>query len=249
MRLVNGGLGANYIYFEFGYNGLLYTLFFSLGAVVSGPIFIFFTRVSKRFTRNQLMRASIIGIVGGNLLMLLFGLLVPSSAGMFKFVLLMVGNLFAFAGQNTYYLVSMICIANTVEYNEWKTGARAEGIIFSVRPFLTKLGFAAIQLMTLVIFLLSGVRLYSNQIAEVENMANKGLFTEEGKTAAIEEILKNIPGNKNAILLICMTVIPIVILIASYYFYHKKYIITEEKYDQILAEINERNSAATAIKE
>ena len=45
---------------------------------------------------------------------------------------------FAFLGQTLVYLIMIICIANTVEYNEWKTGRREEGIVFSVRPFISK---------------------------------------------------------------------------------------------------------------
>jgi melibiose permease/lactose/raffinose/galactose permease len=169
--------------------------------------------------------------------MLLSGLLVP--AGMVKFALLILTNVFVFGGQSVYYLVIMICIANTVEYNEWKTGARAEGIIFSVRPFITKVGWALINLLNLVIFLLSGVREYTNRIADFENAAAKGL-DEAAKKVGIEAVLASIPPGKNAALLACMTVIPAVLALASYALYRRKFTITEERYEQILEDLKAR---------
>ena len=47
----------------------------------------------------------------------------------------MISNL----GQYCFYLVMMISILNTVEYNEYKRGVRDEAIIASLRPFLTKM--------------------------------------------------------------------------------------------------------------
>ena len=237
--LVNNGLGINYIFFEFGYNGFLFTVFSALGAVATGAVMLFFTPISKRFTRAQLMRAATICIVGGCAAMLLAGLLIPAGAGMAKFVVMMLTNIFVFAGQSIYYLIIMICIANTVEYNEWKTGARAEGIIFSVRPFITKVGWAFINLITLIIYLATGVREFTNQIADFENAAARGMDAVT-KAKGIEAVLAQVPAGKNAALLACMTIIPAVLGLISYYLYKRKFNITEERYEQILAELKER---------
>jgi len=245
--ILNGGLGMNYIFFEFGYNGLLFTIFSTLGALASGVVMLFYTPISKRFSRNQLIRFATLSIVGGYAFLLLVGLAVPSSAGMFKFALMMLGNLFAFGGQGVYYLVIMICIANTVEYNEWKTGARAEGIIFSVRPFITKLGWAVIQLIVMAVFMLSGVRVYTNQIADLENAAHMGLDAAT-RIDRINEVLAQVAPGRSMALLACMTIIPSVLALISYVLYKRKYTITEEFYDQILIELKERKAIAEAAQ-
>jgi len=103
--LAMGGLGINYIFFEFGYNGFLVTVFSALGGVASGLIMMFFTPISKRFTRDQLMCFAAVCVVGGSALMLLLGLLVPHTMVVFKFALMMVANLFSFGGQSIFYLV------------------------------------------------------------------------------------------------------------------------------------------------
>ena len=240
--ILNGGLGMMYIYFEFGYNGFLVTVFSALGAGASAGVMLFYAPISKRFTRNQLMRVAAICTAGGYSMMLLFGLLLPPGLGLAKFALMMFANLFAFGGQGVTYLVIMICIANTVEYNEWKTGARAEGIIFSVRPFVTKLGAAFTQLTVSAVFLLAGVREFTNRIAEIEKAAAKGLEAAE-KSAGIKSVLASVPSGKSAAILVCMTIIPALLAIASYYVYNKKYTITEEKYDRMLMELEARKGA------
>jgi melibiose permease/lactose/raffinose/galactose permease len=242
--IINSGLGLSYIFFEFGYNGTLFTVFSALGGIASGAVMLFFTPISKRFNRAQLMKTATVSVLGGNALMLLFGLLLPGG-GILKFALLMVANLFAFTGQNLYYLVITICLANTVEYNEWKTGVRAEGIIFSARPFITKLGYAVIQLMALAIYLLTGVREFTNQISDLENAAAKGLGAAQ-KSEAIKAVLAGVPAGKSTALLACVTILPSLLAIASYYFYAKKFTITEDRYEQILAELKERRGISGA---
>lgn len=240
--LIGGGLGVNYIYFEFGYNGLLFTLFSALGAVAAGVVMIFFTPISKKYTRDQLMKVAAICAVGGYIMMLIIGLVVPSSSIYLKFALLMIGNLFAFGGQGIYYLIMMICIANTVEYNEWKFGTRAEGIIFSVRPLVTKFGWAIIQLMVMIIFLLTGVRDYTNEISDIENGVAQGLIDAAEKSDLVKGVLQSVPSSKSTALLVCMTIIPAILAIISYYLYKKKFIITEEKYDEILEDLKARKA-------
>ena len=238
--LVGAGLGTSYIYLEFGYNGLLFTVFEALGALATGAIMLFFAPISKRFTRNQLMKAAMICSLIGFAFMLAVGILVPREPWFLKFALLMAGNLFAFGGQNVCSLILMICITNTVEYNDWKTGDRAEGIIFSLRPLITKFGYSAIQFLSMFVFILTGVRRYTNQISEWENLADRGLLGAEEKMGKIQELLSGVSAEKNMALLACMTILPAILAYATYYYYKKHYTISEERYDQILEEISLR---------
>jgi len=248
--LINSVLGMNYIYFEFGYNGFLFTVFSALGAGAAALVMLFFTPISKRFTRGRLMWLSLLGVIGGSAFMFLTGLLVPGGAGAvsLKFVLLMFGNLFAFTGQNIFYLVTMICISNTIEYNQWKTGARAEGIIYAVRPFITKVGNALTQGFVLVAFLLTGLTQFTNRIAGLEKQADHGLISGAQKTAGIEAVLRGIPPGKSTALLFCITILPALLALASYALYSKKFTITEEKYEEILADLRQRETTANQKK-
>lgn len=183
--LMGGGLSVTYLYFEFGYNGLLLSIFSILGNVAGAVLMLVFAALSGRFTRAQLMKAGAFGAAAGYLCIMLSGLFIPREMWALKFTMLTVSNLFAFLGQTLVYLIMIICIANTVEYNEWKTGRREEGIVFSVRPFITKLGTALVQLLVLVIYLAVGVRAVTNQISDLENAASQGLITIAEKTERI----------------------------------------------------------------
>ena len=233
--LMGGGLSVTYLYFEFGYNGLLLSIFSILGNVAG---------LSGRFTRAQLMKAGAFGAAAGYLCIMLSGLFIPREMWALKFTMLTVSNLFAFLGQTLVYLIMIICIANTVEYNEWKTGRREEGIVFSVRPFITKLGTALVQLLVLVIYLAVGVRAVTNQISDLENAASQGLITiaaAPGKE--VVQLYASVPSGKSAALLVCMTVIPAALLLAAYFIYRVKYTITEESYEAMVRDIEVRRAA------
>ena len=120
--LMGGGLSVTYLYFEFGYNGLLLSIFSILGNVAGAVLMLVFAALSGRFTRAQLMKAGAFGAAAGYLCIMLSGLFIPREMWALKFTMLTVSNLFAFLGQTLVYLIMIICIANTVEYNEWKTG-------------------------------------------------------------------------------------------------------------------------------
>lgn len=238
--LMGAGLSVTYLYFEFGYNGLLLSIFSILGNVAGAVLMLVFAGLSNRYTRAQLVRAGAFTAAGGYLCILLFGLLIPRGLWLFKFVMLTVSNLFAFLGQTLIYLILIICIANTIEYNEWKTGRREEGIVFSVRPFITKFAGALVQGMVLVIYLAVGVRSVTNRISDLENAASQGAISAAEKAAQIEGVLQSVPGGQSAALLACMTLIPAALLVISYVIYRKKYTITEEAYERMTREIAAR---------
>ena len=58
----------------------------------------------------------------------------------------------------------MISIINTVEYNELQFGTRDEGIITSMRPFLTKLATSLVVVITTVTYIICRVTDYTNEI-------------------------------------------------------------------------------------
>ncbi len=59
--LMGGGLSVTYLYFEFGYNGLL-SIFSILGNVAGAVLMLVFAALSGRFTRAQLMKAGALAL-------------------------------------------------------------------------------------------------------------------------------------------------------------------------------------------
>ncbi len=77
-------------------------------------------------------------------------------------------------GQYCYYLIMMISILNTVEYNEYKFETRDEAVIASLRPFITKLASALTAVLTSATYLLFDVTSYTNQISSLEQQCTQG---------------------------------------------------------------------------
>jgi len=236
-------VSTSYLYFTFGYNGLLIMLFSILGQGASAVIFALFPSVSRRFRRAQLIRFVTVLAISGYALLLFAGLFLPDSLGLGKFAVMAVANLFSGLGINVYYLVTMVNIANSVEYNEWKFGRRNEGIIFSVRPFVTKLGMALAQFLSMLIYMAAGVLHTTNQISDMENSAAGGLITLVEKTGGIEGIIAGVPDTQKLVLLLFLTLLPAAGVLTEYIIYRKKITLDEEKYEQITREIEERGRA------
>ncbi|MDR3294138.1 MAG: glycoside-pentoside-hexuronide (GPH):cation symporter [Clostridiales bacterium] len=229
-------LPSTYIYFEFGYNGLLLTLFNVLFGIVGATTLITFPTIAKRFSRKKLLFSAIIGLLTGYSLILLFGIVFPSSQPVLKFVMMMIGNIFNGYGQTVFLLILTVSLLNTVEYNEWKTGDRNESIIFSIRPFMLKMGSALTQLGIALIFLIIGVTEFTNKISGIENTITDSTL----KMESINAVTNSVPDGKKIALLVCMTLIPAVLMTCAYLLYKRKYKIDEKMYVEMLKDIKQK---------
>ena len=237
--IVVGGLGSTYIYFVYGYEGGLYSLFTTVGMSATAFLMIFYPMISKKLHRKPLMSIMAVISVVGYVLMLVSRFI----SGDFGFWVLVIGYMLSNFGQYCYYLIMMISIINTVEYNEYKTGNRDEAVIASVRPFLTKMSSALIVVITSVSYMLFGVTDYTNQISDLESAAASGTMTELEKITSIHQVISGVSSGQTWGLLLCMTVIPCVLMLISYFLYQKKYTLDESEYDRICKEINAKKEA------
>ena len=240
--LIVGGIGATYIYFDFGYEGGLFSLFSIVGMSVTALLMIFYPAISRKIKRKKLMGILAVISVVGYAVMLAAGLFMPSA--MPKFWAVVVGYMLSNFGQYGYYLVMMISIINTVEYNEYRTGERDEAIIASLRPFLTKLASALIVLITNASYIIFGVTGYTNQISDLENQCARNLISEADKISAISGVISGIEPGKTLALLLCMVIIPCTLMLTSYVLYKKHYKLDEDEYARICAELEARKAKA-----
>ena len=234
--LVVGGLGSFYIYFEFGYAGGLYSLFTMLGMSVTAFLMVFYPMISRKLQRKRLMGILQNVAIVGYLTMLLAGLFLPST--MLKFYVITVGYMMANFGQYGFYLVMMISIINTVEYNEHKHGERAEAIISSLRPFLTKLGSAICVALTSATYLIFRVTEITNGISAAENAS--AVDAAYDKTTVIENLLSNVQRSQSLGLLLAMTVVPLGFMLVAFFLYRSKYKLDEAEYERICQELEAR---------
>ncbi|MBR0379841.1 MAG: MFS transporter [Mogibacterium sp.] len=237
--LIIGGIGSTYIYFTYGYKGGLYSLFSTIGLSASGILLIAYPWLSSKWKRKTLMKGFGVILIVGFALMLCAGLFMPAT--MTSFWITTLGYMLAQLGMNCYYVIMMLSVINTVEYNEYKNGTRDEAIVASVRPFFTKFGSALCVLLTSVSYLLLGVTDYTNEISSFEQAANMGKITEAEKLASIDSVIASVTSLQSHGLLLVMCLIPLVMMIVAYLLYKKHYILDEDEYDRIVAELAARN--------
>ncbi|MBO7353250.1 MAG: MFS transporter [Lachnospiraceae bacterium] len=239
--IVLGGVGANYIYFEFGYEGGLYGTFQTVGLAATALLMIFYPAISKKFHRQKLVLYMGIIATAGYAIQIAAGFILP--AEMYKFWILTFGFMLANLGQYGLYLIMMISIINTVEYNELKHGTRDEAIITSMRPFLTKLASSFTVIITTISYVICRVTTYTNTISDLEKDAEKGLITAEQKAESIDAVVKSVANGQKNGLLLAMTLIPCILMLIACVLYRKFYKLDEERYDEIRAEIEARKTA------
>ena len=156
------------------------------------------------------------------------------------FFLLTVGYMISNFGLYSYYLIMMISIINTVEYNEYKTGDRNEAIIASVRPLITKMSSALIVVMTTATYMIFGVTNYTNQISDLESASAAGLITDAEKLEAISGVIQGVDPAQTWGLLILMVVVPYAMMVLSNALYQKHYKLDEAEYARICKELEAR---------
>lgn len=231
--------GQNFFYFSFEYEGnrmFIFTVIYAVGTLISQGIY---PVVAKRLKRKQITKLSVGLLVVGYILFFIIGGIEMNLD--VKLVILCIFGVLIFAGQGLFYLNMLIKLANTIEYDEWKTGQRNESIIFSVRPFMVKMASALQSLIVTVTLMATGLIDLSNGIAEIEKQGLGTEATQELANALINEFSQNGYYEWQLVgLRFAMTIVPVILFIICYIILKKKYIIDEEMYEKMLKEINER---------
>ncbi len=128
--------------------------------------------------------------------------------------LLFIPGLLVFAGNGMLTVLTTMFLANTVDYGELKNGRREESVIFSMQTFVVKLA--------------SG---FSSLVAGL-GLTLIGLKGNSDDGAGVTQSASTLMG-----LRMVMTVIPAVLLLIALFFFLKKYILTDEKLEEIGKEI------------
>lgn len=248
-NVVGGGLGMMYIYFDNAYNGTLWTVFGLGYAVVSTAFTLFYPALSKKFGRDKLLYSCGLAIIIGYGLMMVLGLTVPKIVlfevmGMtitLRFLLMLLAYTVAGWGGG-FYMIMVINMANTVEYNEYKTGKRDEGLIFALRPFTAKMGSALMQGLVSLVYIIAGVLTYTNQLTDIE----RHIIQDMEQQDVINAIQSSAEGQKSTmILLVCTCLIPMVFLAVALVIYKKKCFLNESKMEEMIMVIEQRKTLAT----
>lgn len=207
-------LGTHYFKYYYGDESM-----FSVMAVVMGGASLLaiasFPLLCKAFKRKQLFAISVFLLAAGYILFFF----VPPNIVAIGFAATLL-----FVGQALAQVTLVVCLADIVEYGEWKLGKRNESVTFSLQSFISKLsgGFAsAIEGFTVII---------------------------AGITAAKEE---GTPVTEQGIWILktAMFIIPLLLILIGAAMVLIKYKIDEKFYKKIVAELEVRNAAQIAEAE
>lgn len=249
------GLGMMYSYIEFGYDGLLWTVFTVGFSVVSTIFTLFYPWISKKLGRDKTLYSTGIALIVGFLLMMIFGTTLPNIYLFtvpvinvkitLKYLIMLLCYTLVGWGQG-FYMIMVINMTNTVEYNEYKTGKRDEGLIFSLRPFTAKMGSAIMQGIVSLVYIVAGIKIYTDGISNFENQASMHLISDDEKLAGINNLIASIPEKNKIIFLVLACMIPAVFLAVSLIIYKAKFKLNEQTVDHMLVEIEKRRNAEEA---
>ena len=115
-------------------------------------------------------------------------------------------------------VLTTVFLANSVDYGELKNGRRDESVIFSMQTFVVKLASgAAVFIATICL-----------SLAKLSDNTDNVVVT---TTTAASSVM---------ILRLTMTLIPIIGLIVSFFIFGKRYILTDEKLEEISSELKNR---------
>lgn len=240
-------LGQNYMHFVFGYKEAGQAFFFFLIAYAFGSLlanFVFGFLV-KKYSRAQILKGAIIISSIGNGLLFLVGTLhafdaLPIAENLYQFVLPVLA-LIIFTPQGVFYLVLLVQITNTVEYNEWKTGDRKEGVVFAARPFAAKISNAITVLVVFLTLSAGGVYAITNQISDLEVQGEKMGWDNDTIVTQAQAVIDAANKSQAQFALIAgMALLPLVCNLAAYILIKRKYPIDEKMYDDMVVDINKR---------
>lgn len=249
------GLGMMYSYLEFGYDGLLWTVFTAGFSAVSSLFTLFYPWISKKLGRDRTLYSTGIALIVGFILMMIFGVTLPN-IHLFtvpfinvnitlKYLVMLICYTIVGWGQG-FYMIMVINMANTVEYNEYKTGKREEGLIFSLRPFTAKMGSAIMQGLISLVYIVAGVITITDGISNFENQAAQKLITDTEKLEGINNLIATVPEKNKMVFLVCACMIPAVFLAVALIIYKLKFKLNEQTMDHMLAEIEKRKLSEQA---
>ncbi len=195
-----------------------YTIFNSVGGAsqILGMMLVY-PLLRKKFSNTQIFKFCLTSAISGYALLLLFCMIGLSS----NLVLLLIPGILVFISNGILTVLTTVFLSSTVDYGELQTGHREESVIFSMQTFVVKLASG-------VAVFLTGVGL--DLIGLVGN-------TNEGETIA-QQSASTLTG-----LRLLMTILPILGLIAAFVIFTKKFILTDEKSEEIAQQLKAKRGA------
>lgn len=191
-----------------------YTLFTSVGGIsqILGMMAVYPILRSK-LSNTTIFKLSLCLAIFGYAFLLALCLLGYSSV----LTMLMVPGVMIFVANGILTVLTTVFLANTVDYGEVKTGHREESVIFSMQTFVVKAA--------------SGLAVFITGVS----LDLIGLTSKDGLGEGIPTFSSPLLG-----LRLLMTILPIIGLVLALVLFTRKFILTDEKAEQIRKQLEEK---------
>ena len=221
---ITSNLVIYFFKYDFGgetwYNS--YTLFNMFGGAVQIlSMMIFYPLLRKKLSNEKIFYVTLISAVIGYLA--LFAITFINIPGV---VVLFVPGFSIFAANGVLQVLTTVFLANTVDYGEMKNGRRDESVIFSMQTFVVKLA--------------SGIAAFVASICLTVNSLSKDNTSTADQAI---DFAKNTSDTAKLGLRMTMTIIPIVGLFLAITLFRRKFILTDEKVQELAEEIAKKRES------
>ncbi len=122
-----------------------------------------------------------------------------------------------FAAFGMLTVLTTVFLANTVDYGQWKNNRRDESVIFSMQTFVVKLASGVAALIASICLSVTHLSKDTSEVSQAVQAASSSVMT----------------------LRLTMTVLPILGLLAAVFCFRRKYILTQEKVEEIARQIRQ----------
>lgn len=206
-------------FFKYDFGGAkwedAYTLFNTFGGAIQIlSMMLFFPLLRKFFSAIRVFYISFaMAIVGYAVLLVL------AFTNMSSVYLLFIPGFFIFAANGMLTVLVTVFLANTVDYGELKNNRRDESVIFSMQTFVVKLASGVAALVASICLTLCN------------------LSDDTSADAVVEAAGSSVVG-----LRMTMTVVPIIGLLIAVFLFHRKFILSEQKVEEIARQIKEKRA-------
>ncbi len=222
---ITSNLVIYFFKYDFGTTGWndAYVLFNMFGGAIQVlSMMAFYPLLRKKFSSLQIFYICLAMAIIGYLV-----LLVLAFTNMSSVFLLFIPAFFIFAANGMLTVITTVFLANTVDYGELKNNRRDESVIFSMQTFVVKLA--------------SGIAALAASICLSINHLQSG--TEVSEADKLVDWSLNVSASAKTGLRMTMTIIPIIGLVIAFFWFKKKFILTDEKVEEIAAQVKQRHAA------
>lgn len=192
-----------------------YTIFNTFGGGVQIlSMMLFFPLLRKAFSTMKIFYICFVSAIVGYA-----ALLSITFTNMQNVWVLLIPGFFIFAAVGILNVLTTVFLANTVDYGELKNNRRDESVIFSMQTFVVKLASGIAAMVASVCLTVFNISKDEEAVAQVAESSVLGLR-------------------------MTMTLLPIIVLVLGVLVFKKKYILSDEKLEEISHKLEEKKKQA-----